>query len=76
MIAHAVFFPAEPEQIDNAAPQKLENIGGGDGWNSRNQIIYSTIPEHLKGVLVLNEQDSYQVDVPIRNTTAHKERNP
>ena len=75
-IAHAVFFPAEPEQIDNAAPQKLENIGGVARLELKKSDHLQHDPEHLNGVLVLNEQDSYQVDVPIHDTTARKERKP
>jgi thiol:disulfide interchange protein DsbD len=75
-IARAVFFPAEPEQIDNAAPQKLENIGGVARLELKKSDHLQHDPERLNGVLVLNEQDSYQVDVPIRDTTAHKERKP
>jgi thiol:disulfide interchange protein DsbD len=75
-ITHAVFFPAEPEQIDNAAPQKLENIGGAARLELKKSDHLQHDPEHLNGVLVLNEQDSYQVDVSIHGTTRHKERNP
>jgi len=76
-IAHPVFFPAEPEQIDNAAPQKLENLGSSVArLELKKSDHLQHDPEHLNGVLVLNQQDSYQVDVPIRGTTAHKERKP
>jgi thiol:disulfide interchange protein DsbD len=75
-ITHAVFFPAEPEQIDNAAPQKLENAGGVLRLELKKSDHLQRAPEHLNGVLVLNAQDSYQVEVPIRGSTAHKERKP
>jgi thiol:disulfide interchange protein DsbD len=75
-IAHAVFFPAEPEQIDNTAPQKLENIGGVARLELKKSDHLQHDPEHLNGVLVLNERDTYQVDVPIHDTAARKEKKP
>lgn len=75
-IARAVFFPAEPEQIDNAAPQKLEDIGSVARLELKKSDHLQHDPEHLNGVLVLNEQNSYQVDVPIHGTAARKERKP
>jgi DsbC/DsbD-like thiol-disulfide interchange protein len=73
-ITRAVFFPQEPEQIDNAAPQELVNTGGNIRLELKKSDHLQRDPERLKGVLVLNEQDSYQVDLPVRSATARKER--
>lgn len=73
-VAHAVFFPAEPEQIDNAAPQELANDGSIVRLELKKSDHLQRDPESLEGVLVLNEQNSYQIDVPLHSETAHKER--
>jgi thiol:disulfide interchange protein DsbD len=73
-IAHATFFPTEPEQIDNAAPQGLANDGSIVRLELKKSDHLLRDPESLEGVLVLNEQDSYQIDVPLHRETAHKER--
>jgi thiol:disulfide interchange protein DsbD len=72
-IIRAEFFPEEPEQIDNSAPQELVNTGGILQLELKKSDHLQRDPERLKGVLVLNEQHSYQVDLPIRNS-AEKER--
>jgi DsbC/DsbD-like thiol-disulfide interchange protein len=73
-IVRAVFFPAEPEQIDNAAPQELANAGGVVGLDLKKSDHLQSDPKRLKGVLVLNEQNSYQVDVPISRSASYKEK--
>jgi thiol:disulfide interchange protein DsbD len=73
-IAHVTFFPAEPEQIDNAAPQELANDGSIVRLELKKSDHLQRDPESLEGVLVLNEKDSYQIDVPLHSETAHKER--
>jgi DsbC/DsbD-like thiol-disulfide interchange protein len=73
-IAYAVFFPAEPEQIDNAAPQELATSDGIARLKLKKSDHLQRDPDRLNGVLVLDEQDSYQVDVPIRSPAAHEER--
>jgi thiol:disulfide interchange protein DsbD len=73
-IASAVFFPSEPEQIDNAAPQEFAEAGGMVRLELKKSDHLQRDPERLEGVLVLNQRDSYQVDVPVRKPAAHKER--
>lgn len=70
----AVFFPAEPEQIDNAAPQGYANRDGLMRLELKKSDHLQRDPERLSGVLVLDEQDSYQVDVPIRSPAGHEEK--
>lgn len=64
-VEQAVFFPAEPQVIENAAPQKLSST------SVRAQIALDRVkgvkkPAALKGVLVLNGADAYNVNLPIK----------
>jgi hypothetical protein len=74
VITHAEFFPGEPEQIDNAAPQRLANSGGIVRLALKKSDHLQREPERLKGVLVLNKEDSYQLDVPVRTSAQRKRR--
>ncbi len=64
-IEQAVFFPAEPQVIDNAAPQKLS------ATSVRAQLALDKVtgvkkPAILKGVLVLDGAEAYNVNLPIK----------
>jgi thiol:disulfide interchange protein DsbD len=72
-IKNAEFFPAEPEQVDNDAPQGLAAKGGVIWLELKKSDHLQHDPERLKGLLVLDGYESYQLDVPIQNLTAHKE---
>lgn len=64
-VEQAVFFPAEPQVIENAAPQKLSST------SVRAQLALDRVrgvkkPAALKGVLVLDGADAYTVNLPIK----------
>ena len=64
-VEQAVFFPAEPQVIDNASEQKLS------ATSMRAQIALDRFkgvkkPAALKGVLVLNGAEAYNVNLPIK----------
>jgi thiol:disulfide interchange protein DsbD len=67
--AKAEFFPAEVEQIDNAAPQELV-VGKEAKLALKKSEYLRTEPEHLKGVLVLNTKTAYRIDVPVGRTSS------
>jgi DsbC/DsbD-like thiol-disulfide interchange protein len=73
-LTSAIFFPAEPEQIDNAAPQQLASIGEINQLELKKSDHLQRDPERLQGVLVFNGQDAYQVDVPIHRSVVRKEK--
>lgn len=61
----AEFFPAEPQVIENAAPQKLSST------STRAQLSLdkgdaAATATALKGVLVLNSTDAYALNIPIK----------
>lgn len=71
-IAQAQFFPSEEGQIDNGAPQKLTSQGGETSLTLKESEYLRKEPRHLKGVLVLNAKDAYEVDVPIHSSAGQK----
>jgi len=73
-VASVEFFPSEEEQIENAAPQVFTSTAGINHLELKKSDHLQRDPERLQGVLVFNGRDSYQVDVPIRSSTAHKEK--
>ena len=68
-ITRAEFFPAEEGQIDNGAPQELASHAGNVRLTLKKSEYLRQEPERLKGVLVLNGQDAYLLDVPIHSLT-------
>jgi thiol:disulfide interchange protein DsbD len=74
-VTHAEFFPAEPEQIDNAATQTLINRNGRSRLQLKKSDHLQTDPERLTGVLVLDGR-AYQIDLPVQASVAHQRRLP
>jgi len=67
-VTQAQFFPAEPEQVDNGAPQELATQAGKLGLTLKKSEYLREEPSRLRGVLVFNGLDAYQLDVPIHLT--------
>ena len=64
-VDQAVFFPSEPQVIENASPQKLSST------SVRAQLALDRVtgakkPAALKGVLILNGAEAYNVNLPIK----------
>jgi DsbC/DsbD-like thiol-disulfide interchange protein len=58
------FFPLEPEQIENAAPQNITAIPGGSELHlKKSNHLLKPIPR-LKGVLVV-AGIAYSIDIPV-----------
>lgn len=66
-ITRVEFFPADVEQIENGAPQELARNGDSVSLALKKSEYLRQEPEHLRGVLVLNGGDAYQVDVPVQS---------
>ncbi|HXZ80061.1 MAG TPA: protein-disulfide reductase DsbD domain-containing protein [Terriglobales bacterium] len=71
-VSDARFFPLEPEQIDNAAEQKL--TPGPRGWElhlkKSDQLLKSI--SNLKGVLVVTANEGYFIDAPVADAASKK----
>jgi len=67
-ITKAEFFPAEVEQIENSAPQELASHGKNKSLTLKKSQYFRQEPQSLKGVLVINGRDAYQVDAPIQSS--------
>jgi DsbC/DsbD-like thiol-disulfide interchange protein len=64
-VSSATFFPLQPQVVDNSAPQKLS------ATSMRAQLTLkkdagAKATDVLKGVLLLNGSDAYNIDLPVR----------
>lgn len=67
-IAKAEFFPLEPGQIDNPAPQKLEPLATGVKITlKKSDLLLKPIPM-LRGVLALPGGPAYTIEAPVRQS--------
>jgi len=65
-IAKAEFFPLQPAQIDNAAPQQLQPAAQGLKIVLKKSDFLLKPIQVLRGVLVLPGGDVYRVEAPVR----------
>lgn len=64
-ITKAEFFPSDEEQIDNGAPQEFISHDRKVSLKFRKSEYLRAEPQHLRGVIILNARQAYQVDAPI-----------
>lgn len=69
--ASGTFFPLEPNQIENAAPQNASPIPRGIRLKLRRSDQMLKPVATLAGVLVLNSARSYVIKVPIHTSNSH-----
>ncbi|MBZ5493381.1 MAG: hypothetical protein LAO76_20890 [Acidobacteriia bacterium] len=60
------FFPLDPGQIDNPAPQKLQPIPSGVRITLKKSDLLVKPITALRGVLVIPGGPSYQIEAPVR----------
>jgi thiol:disulfide interchange protein DsbD len=65
-LAKAEFFPLDPNQIENAAPQKFEpsTIGGKLALKKSDQLLKPI--KVLRGLVILPGGESYRVEAPVK----------
>ena len=73
-VTKAEFFPAEAEQIDDQAQQALRTNPGVLHLTLKKAENLGQDPRRLKGVIVLNGRDAYELDAPIRSMARQKRR--
>ena len=61
----ATFFPLEPNQIENAAPQKASPFSRGIRIELQKSDQLLKSPPHLTGVLVLASGQGYVIEAPV-----------
>jgi DsbC/DsbD-like thiol-disulfide interchange protein len=61
----AEFFPLEANQIDNAAPQKLQSSPNGAKITLKKSELLTKPVEVLRGVLVLGGGAAYRIEAPV-----------
>lgn len=64
-IAKAEFFPLDPAQVDNAAPQKLQPAAHGVRITLKKSDLLLKPVAVLRGVLVLPGGDAYHLEAPV-----------
>jgi thiol:disulfide interchange protein DsbD len=64
-VEKADFFPSQPEVIENAAQQKLSSTSSR-AQLTLNKAEAAAKATNLKGVLVLNGNDAYALNIPIK----------
>ena len=65
-ITKAEFFPLDPGQIDNAAPQELHPLKAGARLTlKKSDLLLKPIPI-LRGVLVVPGSPAYRIEAPVR----------
>lgn len=68
-ITQAEFFPGEPEQIDNGAPQGSVTKAGVFRLTLKKAENLQRDPQRLTGVIVINAREAYKLDAPVRPAT-------
>jgi thiol:disulfide interchange protein DsbD len=69
-IAQAEFFPLEPQQIENAAPQVVSALSRGVRLRLKKSGQLLKPIANLKGVIVLPSGKAYVIDVPVTGAGA------
>lgn len=67
-IAKAEFFPLEPGQIDNPAPQKLEPLATGLKMTLKKSDLLLKPISVLRGVLALPGGPAYTIEAPVHQS--------
>jgi DsbC/DsbD-like thiol-disulfide interchange protein len=71
----AVFFPLEPDQIENAAPQEVSSYSGGVRISLRKSDQLMQPISTLRGVIVMNSGQAYVIAAPIAPSNSPNRRN-
>jgi DsbC/DsbD-like thiol-disulfide interchange protein len=62
---NAEFYPADQDQIANAAPQPIEPTSDGVRLRVRRSEDLKTLPAQLHGILKLSDTEAYDVTAPV-----------
>jgi DsbC/DsbD-like thiol-disulfide interchange protein len=65
-ITKAIFFPLDPGQIDNSAPQKLQPSHSGATLTLKKSDLLLKPITVLRGVLVIPGGSAYRIEAPVR----------
>jgi thiol:disulfide interchange protein DsbD len=72
LISNAWFAPLDPQQIENAAPQKIVTTPAGLRLILKKSDQLSKPISKLRGVLVLESKGAYLIDAPVISSAATK----
>jgi len=71
----ALFFPLEPNQIENSAPQQAGSYPGGVRISLRKSDQLVQPISNLQGVIVMDSGRAYVVSAPVIQPNSTKRRN-
>jgi thiol:disulfide interchange protein DsbD len=66
-ITRAIFFPLDPGQIDNPAPQKLEPMASGAKITLKKSDLLLKPVNVLRGVLAVPGGPAFRIEAPVRH---------
>lgn len=75
-VSAAQFFPLEPEQIENAASQRMTTIPGGIRLHLKKSKQLLKPISRLEGVLVIGSRNAYLVNVHVSTNQQNSNRRP
>lgn len=61
----AEFYPADPDQIVNVAPQIVEPVANGIRIRLKRADELTTLPKDLRGVVKLSDTEAYEIVAPV-----------
>jgi thiol:disulfide interchange protein DsbD len=67
-ISKADFFPLDPDQIDNPAPQKLQPLPTGARITLKKSDLLAKSISLLRGILTLPEGLAYRIEAPVQES--------
>lgn len=65
-VSKAEFFPLDPDQVDNAAPQRLRPLPAGAKITLKKSDLLLKPIHVLRGVLALGDGTAYRIEAPVR----------
>ena len=69
----AIFFPSEPNQVENAAPQKVNSSPRGFQLELQKSDLLLKPVQRLAGLLVLGSGQSYVIQAPVAASNTKKD---
>jgi DsbC/DsbD-like thiol-disulfide interchange protein len=67
-LTRAIFFPLDPDQIENSAPQKVLSSGTGARINLKKSDFLVKPVTVLRGVLFIPGGPAYRIEAPVRQS--------
>jgi hypothetical protein len=67
-LTKAIFFPLDPDQIENSAPQKILPSSTGARIDLKKSDLLTKPATALRGVLAIPGGPAYRIEAPVRQS--------